>query len=111
MINLLQDSLQLTALEWDYERSRLLKRLCFLGAGVILALTAYIFAQAALVWYLINLGGSTGWILAGLAGGNALVAFLLIGYGGRRDPRIGKPFEGSIEEWRENLKWIQRFFF
>jgi len=81
-----------------------------IAAGGVFALTAYIFAQIAIVRVLERSGVSLGQISLGLAVFHGFLAFLLISRMGRRDPRAGKPFEGTLEEWDHTLKWIQKFF-
>lgn len=111
LINLLDDHAKLALLEWRYENERFLKRACVIAAGVVLALTAYCFLQIAVVESLRNSGWSLIHISIGLAIVNGVLGGLLISKLGHRDPRAGRPFQGTVEEWDKNLKWIQRFFF
>src|SRR5258707_812535 len=105
---LIEDQMDLVALEWDYEKTQGLRRIGALVAAGVLGMAAFILIQVALVIGIAELGLKTVYaclVLAGLYGGLAL---LLIGKFSRRPSRVGMPFQGTREELKKNLKWIQQ---
>jgi hypothetical protein len=107
---LLDDHAKLALLECRYEGERLLRRLCVIVVGGFFTFTAYVFMLIALVRALEKWGSSLGEISLGLAVVHGFVAVFLVSRMGRRDPRAGRPFEGTLEEWDHTLQWIQKFF-
>jgi len=107
---LLEDQLDLASLEWQFEKKQSLKRVGALALALFLALAAFVLVQVAIVAGIAATGRSI-WLSALILGGvYLLLAILLLWKFSRRDPKVGSPFQGSRQELRKNLKWIQQIF-
>ena len=107
---LLDDQIDLASLEWQFEKSHSLKRIGALILAVFLAFAAFVFIQVAIIAGIAATGRSI-WLSALILGGiYLLMAILLLWKFSRRDPKAGSPFQGSRQELRKNLKWIQQIF-
>jgi len=110
VINLVEDHARLASLEWRYEKTHILRKVCSIAAAALLTLTAYVLAQVALFWEVFRLWRSVVGVSLGLAAINAGSAALLVWGLFRKDPRAGKPFQGTTEEWKETTLWIRELF-
>ena len=105
---LLEDQIDLASLEWQFEKKQSLKRLGALALALFLALAAFVLLQVAIVAGIVATGHSI-WLSALILAGVYLVlAVALLWKFSRRDPRAGSPFQGTRQELRKNLKWIQQ---
>ncbi len=110
VVGLLQDQLDLFSLELGFEKRQVRRRaLALVAIGIFGLLSAALFQVAIVLWLakeapnIAGVCGLLGLLYGVIAGG--------IFWGlGRRDPRAGKPFEGSRRQLDENLKWIQTLF-
>ncbi len=109
-IGLLEDQMDLASLEWQYEKELNVRRLGALIAAAVLGFAAFIILQFALVMGIAALGVPVGWACVILAGVYILIAGLLLFKFARRDPRMGEPFQGTRQEIRKNLRWIEQLF-
>jgi len=109
-LGLLEDQIELVALEWQYEKSHSLRRILAVVFGVLFAVAAFSMMLVAAVLGLVSLGLTTAQACLILGGILAVIAaILLLGFT-QRDPQAGPPFQGSREEARKNIQWIRRFF-
>jgi len=106
----LEDHLELAALEWDYEKKQSSRRFSAILAAGALVISAFVLLNIALVRALAAFGGSLGWVCVGLGVLYVLAGVLFYRYGGLRDPRVGEPFQGTRQELNRSLEWIQKHF-
>jgi len=109
-VALLEDQMDLAALEFGYEKKQHVRRLGAMIVALFLGLTAFVLLQVALVMGLVALGMPIGWSCLALGGAYVVIAGVLLGVYARRDPRLGEPFQGTREEFRKNLRWIETLF-
>lgn len=107
---LLDDQLKLASLELRYEKALALRRVLAYGMVVLLVATAFVLLQVALVCALLRVGLALGGACLGLGCVYVAGAWGVFRVWARRDPRVGKPFQASAEELKENLRWIRKFF-
>jgi uncharacterized membrane protein YqjE len=108
--NQISDHVDLASLELRYETHQARKRLVAAGIVFVFALTGFIVLQVAAI----------GWLMrAGLSLGVAALLLSLIYFAlatgvywifGRRDKRVGPPFQATQRELHETLQWIQKIF-
>lgn len=104
----LEDHVNLAALESQYELELLAKRLVAFSAAFILALAAFLLAQVAVIYGLVAIG-LPAWgaclLLVALYG---VVAALIVTRWGTRNAKAGAPFSGTRRELVKTLQWIQK---
>jgi len=110
LAGVLSDHIDLVSLEAGYESQQAARRLAAIVVAACLLFGAFVLLQVAILFGLARLGIGVGWASLGLA-----VLYGLIGTGiaarwGRRDPKVGSPFEGTRREVKESLQWIQKLF-
>jgi uncharacterized membrane protein YqjE len=111
ILGLVEDHAELASLEWRYEKAALRKALVFRGIAAILFLTAYALLQVALVrWLIMASKVSPAWVYAGVGFIYTIIGMILFFRFGKRDPAVDEPFQGTRQELRKNLQWIQRHF-
>lgn len=108
MLSLLEDQMDLAALEWDFEKKHNVRRFGAIAGAVVLFLSAFVVLQAAAILGLVALGLGPGWACLALAGLELLVGGLLLSAMGKRDPKVGEPFKGTRQEFRKNIQWIRQ---
>lgn len=109
--DLLEDHGKLASLEWRYEKAILLRRACLIAGAGLLILAAYALIQAALFWEWFQFWHSAVGVFLGLAAMNAGTALLLVWCSLRRDPKAGRPFQGTLEEGENTLQWMRELFY
>src|SRR5262245_20597562 len=109
-LELLEDQMELTSLEWQYETGQGVRRLLALAAAGVLGVIAFALLQVALVLGLVAVGLSIAQAALLLAAVYGIAAAVLYGKFGKRDKRAGGPFQGTRDEMRKNLQWIRQFF-
>jgi len=110
VLTLLEDHGKMAALEWRYEKTRLLKRAGFVLAACLLLAAACALVQAALFWEGLKFWRSAIGVSLTLAGINFGAALLLLWVSSKRDPRAGRPFQATQEEWDSTRQWIRELF-
>lgn len=110
MVGLLNDQADLAALELHYETAQATRRLVALILAGLFALASFGILQLMILNILIQFRLS--WLAASalLVVLDAIVAVLIFKFVGLRDPRAGRPFEGTRRESKETLQWIQKLF-
>jgi uncharacterized membrane protein YqjE len=110
VLSLLEDHMELASLEWQYEKARSKRCLAALAGAALLIVTGFAFLQVAIVQGLVSLGLSLPIACVVLASVYGIAAGILISTMGRRDPRVGEPFQGTQQEIKRNLRWIRQIF-
>jgi len=109
-ISLLEDQMDLAALEGDYEKKHHLRRIGAVAAAAILGFVAFILLQVAIVMGIASFGIPLGWSCVVVASAYVVIGAMLLVKFARRDPRVGQPFQGTRTELRKNLRWIAELF-
>jgi uncharacterized membrane protein YqjE len=109
-VSLLEDQMDLAALEWDYEKKHNLRRLAAVVVAAVLGFVAFILIQVAIVMGIASAGIPAGWACVIVAGAYVVIGAMLLVKFARRDPRVGAPFQGTRSELRKNLRWIAELF-
>jgi|GEM_PF-3104932 len=111
LAGVLEDHVNLAALEAQYELEQARRRFLVAGIALMLGLSAFLLGQVAIVDGLVALFKWPVWVvcllLMGVYGGAA--AYIFNRYGAR-DPKAGTPFSGTRLELIETLQWIQKLF-
>jgi len=107
---MIEDHLDLAALETHYELQQAGKRGFAFAVIFMLALAAFLLAQVAVVFGLAALGLSIWVSCLVIAALYALAAVGIYVRWGRRDPRVGPAFAGTRREVGETLRWVQKIF-
>jgi uncharacterized membrane protein YqjE len=110
-LDLLKDHLELASLEWGVEKKEGRRRLLILGAGTILITSSYVYFQIALIGWFLKMGFS--WASLGLMLGFLFLAVGLsvIRFFGKRQEGLGQPFQGSRNELKRSIRWIEKLLF
>jgi uncharacterized membrane protein YqjE len=108
ILGLLDDHLELAQLECRYESEAGRRRLIALAFVALCLVSAFVFMQIVLTRTLLH----RGWSLSGACLALALF-WSAAGLGiylkaGRRDPRVPEAFEGTRQELRRSLQWMQK---
>ena len=108
ILGLLEDHLDLGHLEWQYESEVGRRRLLVLALAALCLVSAFTFVQILLTLTLLHWGLSLYGACLFLATFWASVGVFMYRTYGRRDPRVPEPFEGTRQELRRSLQWIQK---
>jgi len=108
VLSLLEDHVELAHLEYRFESDQARREAAFCGAAVLCAFLGFTFLQIALIIGLLRIGIPL----------YVLCLFFSVFYGcagvfiyhryGKRDPRVGEPFQGTREEAGKSLRWIHQ---
>lgn len=111
LAGVLEDHVHLATLEAQYEIQQTRRRALFLGVAGILALSAFLLGQVAIVDGLVSLFKLPVWAVCLLlmVVYGAVAAFIVKNYT-ERDPKAGAPFSGTRRELIDTLQWIQKLF-
>jgi hypothetical protein len=110
LAGVLEDHVNLAALEGRYEADLFMRRIFVLAAVVILCMAAFLLAQVAVIYGLSALGMPI-WGASLLLGSvYALMGAMVFWRFGRRNPHAGAPFSGTRRELVHTLQWIQKLF-
>jgi uncharacterized membrane protein YqjE len=109
-LGMLEDHAELASLEWRYERSQAIRRLVAVAIATGLAFGAFLLLLIATVYGLVSLGLNVGWVALGLGVLCAIASAIIVQTVGQRDPRAGRPFEGTRRQAHESIEWIQKLF-
>lgn len=111
LAGVVEDHVHLATLEAQYEIQQARRRMLLIGVAGILAMTAFLLGQVAIVDGLVALLKLPVWavclLLMVIYG--AAAAFVIKNYTAR-DPKAGAPFSGTRREMIETLQWIQKLF-
>ncbi len=110
MSGLLQDHLDLAALEWVFEIQEGRRRFLSLGLGAVLLFTSFIYLQFPLVGWLITRGWSWERVGSVMGGIYFVSGALVVWFLGRRRKGVGPPFHVSLIELTRSLHWIEKRF-
>jgi hypothetical protein len=108
VMTLLEDHMELGALECRYESSQARRRIRAVIFGAVFGLTAFVFLQVALVQGLLRAGFPLLELCLLAAAVYGTLAVIIYRRWGRRDPRAGPPFQTSGEEFKRSLQWIRQ---
>lgn len=111
LLELIQDHLKLIAIDYKYEQQRAVRRLKTLVVSSIFFILAFSFLQVAIIGGLLKLGIPLGFVGLLLAVVYGVLGWVLFQKGGRRDSRMGSPFEASLEELKRSANWIKNSLF
>ena len=108
ILGLLEDHLELAQLECRYESERARRRLITLALAALCFVSAFVFMQIVLTRALMQ----RGWSLSGACLALGVLWSVVGGWiylkAGRRDPRVPEAFEGTRQELRRSLQWMQK---
>ena len=104
---ILEDHLNLAALECEYEVSQGTRLLTIWAAAFALILAAFLLIQVGIVYGLASLGLPIWGACLLLGALYTTVAIVGIFRFGRRDPKAGPAFSGTMRELRESLRWMR----
>jgi len=108
ILSLLEDHLELGQLEYRYESAVGRRRLWVLALAVLCLVSAFVFIQIVLTMALRHWGFPLYAACLALAFVWATAGVLIYQKFGQRDPRVPGPFEGTRQELRRSLQWIQK---
>ena len=111
LVDLVQTHVELFFLESQFECIQFVRRAVPLLIAVFLATLAFVLIQISIIDGLIHWGLPLWGACLLIAGVYGVVAAGLILYVGRRDARAGKPFQGSVDEFKRSRTWIHKRFF
>ncbi len=110
LLELLKNHFELAFLEGKFEIEEGRRRLLKWSFGAVLLFFSFVYLQLFMIRMLMRAGLELEWI--GLLG---MVFFLLAGWilcraSATRAVALGRPFEGSTEEFKKSLLWIEKTF-
>jgi uncharacterized membrane protein YqjE len=104
LIGLIEDHLKLAYLEYRYERDRVRRKSRALLLGAAFGLAAFVFSQIAAILGFQYAGWHSYTACLVMAGVNLALAGIFTLSRGRRDPRVGEPFQTSRDELTKTLE-------
>ena len=108
ILELLENHLELVQLECRYESGVGRRRLYSMAFAVLCLVSAFVFIQVVLTVVLLYWGFPLYATCLTLALFWAVVGVLIYQKYGQRDPLVREPFEGTRQELRTSLQWIQK---
>jgi len=107
---MLEDHMDLAALETQYEVEQAGRRSVAFGIIFMLALAAFLLVQVSVIYGLSALGMPVWGACLVMASVYALSAIAIFVRWGRRDARIGPAFAATRREMGETVQWMQKIF-
>ncbi len=109
--DLARDHVKLASLEWQYEKQNWRRRLLVRGGGAALLFCGFVFLQIAIIGGLLAVGMKIGWIGLLLFAVYTVSGVAMIKFFGKRDKIVGDAFQGTIEEIKRSVNWIEKNLF
>jgi len=104
------DHVDLLQLEVQYEAQEAKRRFLFLVVCGVCVFFAVVMAQCWLIYGLHRAGVSLHWILGSLMAVWSGAGVYVYRRWALRESRAGEPFEGSRNEFKRSIQWIQGHF-